>query len=165
MIRFFSFLTFRYLESNLFWSESNETDCLFCCVQNLRPREPSEMRKETPASDWTRQELTSSWLTMYLGSYFDRRYHCERADKLSLGSPWRRCVPPLSCPDSHQAFSTPSSLSTLLGAKACGGLFGWSQGLCWQGLQGSGYHRPLPRPSEPLHDQGTTTHMSVSNFI
>lgn len=86
----------------------------------MRPREPSEMRKETPASDWTRQELTSSWLTMYLGSYFDRRYHCERADKLSLRSPWRRCVPPLSCPDSPQAFSTPSSLSTLLGAKACG---------------------------------------------
>lgn len=30
-----------------------------------------------------RQELTSSWPAMYLGSYFDRRYHCEREDKLS----------------------------------------------------------------------------------
>ncbi len=34
-------------------------------------------------SDWTRQELTSSWLTMYLCSYFDRRYHCKKGDKLS----------------------------------------------------------------------------------
>lgn len=35
------------------------------------------------ASRLDEQELTSSWLTVYLGSYFDRRYHCEREDKLS----------------------------------------------------------------------------------
>lgn len=29
----------------------------------------------------------------------------------------------------------------LLGAKDCWVLFGWLLGLCWQGLQGSGYHR------------------------
>lgn len=40
-------------------------------------------RRSVRPSDWTAQELTSSWLAMYLGSYFDRRYHCERADKLS----------------------------------------------------------------------------------
>lgn len=79
---------------------------------------------------------------MYLGCYFDRHYHCERKDKLSWGSPWRRCVPPPSCSDFHRTLSTPSSLPiSCLEHKDCGVLFGWLLGLCWQRLQGSGYHR------------------------
>lgn len=100
--------------------------------------------------DWTGQELTSSWLAVYLGSYFDRRYHCERGDKLSKGSPWRRCVPPPSCSDSHQALSAapphppapPSSFTILLEAKDCGGLFGRVRRVCvGRDRGGSGYRR------------------------
>lgn len=49
--------------------------------------------------------------------------------------------------------SPPPPLPTLLGAKDCGGLFGWEQGLCWQGPRGSGYHRPLSRPSKLYCDK------------
>lgn len=60
------------------------------CLWNSGPREPSKagstgggQRRGFGPPDWTGQELTSSWLAVYLGSYFDRRYHCERGDKLS----------------------------------------------------------------------------------
>lgn len=51
--------------------------------------------------------------------------------------------------------SAPPPLPTLLGVKDCGGLFGWEQGLCWQGPRGSGYHRPPSRPSERSCDEAT----------
>lgn len=65
------------VKSDLLEIESNETETM--CVCGTRVPESPGCRP----SDWTRQELTSSWLAMYLGSYFDRRYHCERGDKLS----------------------------------------------------------------------------------
>lgn len=82
---FFHPIPLKRIKSNLFEIESNETDSV--CLWNLGPREPSEVGKDGDSgcrsSDWTGQKLTSSWLAMYLGSYFDRRYHCESKDKLS----------------------------------------------------------------------------------
>lgn len=43
----------------------------------------------------------------------------------------------------------------LLGAKDCGVLFGWLLGLCWQRLQGSGYHRQKVWPWHGCPDNCT----------
>lgn len=54
------------------------------CLWSLGPREPSKVGKAAAGPLIGRgNKLTSSWPAMYLGSYFDRRYRCERGDKLS----------------------------------------------------------------------------------
>lgn len=129
------------------------------CLRNSGPTESSKVEKDRdPVSrpyGWTTLELTSSWLAMYLGSYFDRRYHCERGDKLLQGSLWRRCVPPWACSDSHQPLSTPLLSLPCSEQRIVGGLFGWELGLYWQGPRGSGYHRPRSRASKRPCDSET----------
>lgn len=71
-------------ELNLFGVDSDKD---YVCLWNSGPREALKVGKDRDPrvrpSYWTSKELTSSWLAMYLGSYFDRRYHCVREDKLS----------------------------------------------------------------------------------